>query len=319
MTTVQPPRVAAVVVAFNRADLLREALDALAAQTRPLDEIVVVDNASTDDSADVAATHPAGVRLVRLSRNTGGAGGFAVGLATALAEPEVDFVWLMDDDTIPTPEALAELLRVHSALGDAPPLLGSRVIWTNGDDHPMNRPRRRPGFGPSPEADALGALPVRSSSFVSMFVDARAARATPLPVADYFIWNDDFEYSLRLLKRRPGYFVAPSVVVHKTRVLGSTDTDPGERFYYEVRNKVWLLRRSTGLTGAERVLYAAASARRWLRTIARSGDRRTLWRVGRRGWRDGFRTAPRSNAESLADLGAVAALVERHEQGVAAR
>lgn len=314
MTSSSAPRVAAVVVAYNRADLLREALDALAAQTRPLDEIVVIDNASTDASAEVAGTHPAGVRLVRLERNTGGAGGFAAGLALALADAETDFVWLMDDDTIPTPTALEELLRVREELGDEPPLLGSRVVWTTGEDHPMNQPRRRPGYGPTPAADALGALPVRSSSFVSMLIDARAARATHLPIVDYFIWNDDFEYSLRLLKKQPGYFVSSSVVVHKTRVLGSTDADPGERFYYEVRNKLWLLRRSSGLTAGERVLYTGASIRRWIRTFARSTDRGTLWRAARRGLRDGFRTKPRANAESLADLGQVAELVARHDQ-----
>lgn len=317
MTTPLPSRVAAVIVAYNRAELLREALDAIAAQTRPLDHVIVIDNASTDASPAVAAQHPLGVRLVTLARNTGGAGGFAAGLALALDDETIDFVWLMDDDTIPTPTALAELLRVRAELGDDPPLLGSRVVWTSGEDHPMNQPRRRPGFGPSPAADALGALPVRSSSFVSMLVDAKAARATTLPVVDYFIWNDDFEYSLRLLKERPGYFVSSSVVVHKTRVLGATDADPGERFYYEVRNKLWLLRRSSGVTGGERLLYAGASLRRWLRTFARSQDRRTLWRVGRRGLRDGLRTRPRSNAESLADLPQMAELVERREQGVA--
>src|SRR5690606_16539980 len=83
MTTPAPSRVAAVIVAYNRAELLREALDALAAQTRPLDVVIVVDNASTDDSPAVAAQHPLGVRLVTLERNTGGAGGFAAGLALA--------------------------------------------------------------------------------------------------------------------------------------------------------------------------------------------------------------------------------------------
>src|SRR5690606_18523667 len=130
----------------NRADLLREALDALAAQTRPPDAVIVIDNASTDDSAAVAAQHPVVTRLVSLERNTGGAGGFAAGLAVALDDPGLDFVWLMDDDTIPTPDALTELLRVREELGDSPPLLGSRVVWTTGEDHPMNRPRRRPGY-----------------------------------------------------------------------------------------------------------------------------------------------------------------------------
>lgn len=312
-TSPAAPRVVAVVVAYNRAELLDEALGALRAQTRPLDEIVVIDNASTDASSAVAERH--GVQLVRLERNTGGAGGFAAGLAVALDRFAADLVWLMDDDTIPTESALAELLRVREELGDEPPLLGSRVVWTDGSDHPMNMPRRRPGAGVVPRGEALGALPVRSSSFVSMLVDGRAARATTLPVADYFIWNDDFEYSLRLLRDRLGYLVPSSVVVHKTRVLGSTDADPGERFYYEVRNKLWLLRFSSGLHGRERLLYAGASARRWLRTFRRSEDRATLRRAASRGWRDGWRTRPRPNAESLGDL-PVAAEVARLEGAV---
>src|SRR5690606_13139370 len=140
--------------------------------------VIVVDNASTDDSPAVAAQHPLGVRLVTLERNTGGAGGFAAGFARALDDRTTGLVRLMHDGRVPTPVTLADLLRARAELGDDPPLLGSRVVWTSGEDHPMNRPRRRPGFGPSPAANALGALPVRSSSFVSMLVDAKAARAT---------------------------------------------------------------------------------------------------------------------------------------------
>ena len=52
------PRVIAGVVAWNRAALLRETLDGLAAQTRPLDGVVVVDNASSDETPQLIASHP---------------------------------------------------------------------------------------------------------------------------------------------------------------------------------------------------------------------------------------------------------------------
>ncbi|QJW36096.1 glycosyltransferase [Cellulosimicrobium protaetiae] len=299
-------RITAVVVAYDRRDLLVEALDALSAQTRPLDEVVVIDNASHDDSAAVAAAHPIGADVLTLARNTGGAGGFAAGVAHAVARG-ADLVWLMDDDTIPTPSALAELLVARDAYPGPVALLGSRVVWHDGRDHPMNTPRRRPGASAEQIARAreVGALPVRSSSFVSMLVDSRAIRHHGLPVADYFIWNDDFEYSARLLRRGTGLHVPASVVEHRTKTFGATDADPGARFYYEVRNKLWMLVWSRALSPAERVLYLGASLRRWARTFLRSSDRGTLRGAGARGLRDGLTSRPRSSATVLTGLGSV--------------
>lgn len=299
-------RITAVVVAYDRRDLLVEALDALAAQTRPLDDVVVIDNASHDDSAVVAAAHPVGAEVLTLARNTGGSGGFAAGIAHAVARG-ADLVWLMDDDTIPTPTALAELLAARDAYPGPVALLGSRVVWHDGRDHPMNTPRRRPGASAEQIAHAreAGALPVRSSSFVSMLVDSRAIRHHGLPVADYFIWNDDFEYSARLLRRGTGLHVPASVVEHRTKTFGATDADPGARFYYEVRNKLWMLLWSRALSPAERVLYLGASLRRWVRTFLRSSDRGTLREAGARGLRDGLTTRPRSTEAVLAGLGPV--------------
>ena len=56
-------------------------------------------------------------------------------------------------------------------------------------------------------------------------------------------------------------------MVHKTKVFGSTDADPGERFFYEVRNKVWLFARRRGLTPWEKALYGGSTLRRWVRTF----------------------------------------------------
>ncbi len=113
-TTPVPEQVVAVVVAYDRRDLLLAGLDALADQTRRPDVVVVVDNASSDGSPvavrEWAAAHDLTVDLVELPRNTGGAGGFAAGLARAVHRHAADAVWLMDDDTVPRPSALAESL-----------------------------------------------------------------------------------------------------------------------------------------------------------------------------------------------------------------
>ena len=300
-------RVVAVVVTWNRRDLLVESLEALASQTHPPDAVVVVDNASTDGTTDLLRSEYAHHELVHLTVNTGGAGGFAAGIERALTH-DADLVWLLDDDTVPTETAAEHLVAAwtkYPSTGERPALLASRVVWTDGRDHPMNTPRVKPGASVAERdaADAVGCLPIRSASFVSVMCDAEVVRARGLPIADYFLWNDDFEYSTRLIRDGVGLSCPDSVVVHKTKVFGSTDADPGERFFLEVRNKVWLFTRSSGLSPAEKVLYGGSTLRRWVRTFARSKDRSTLARGLRTGLVAGVTRRPRSNGVVLAAAG----------------
>lgn len=306
-------RVTAVLVAYNRRELLRESLEALAAQSRPVDRLVVVDNASDDGTREVAEelleAWGARARLIPLTANTGGAGGFAVGIAAAIAEDGIDWVWVMDDDTVPGPDALAEALAAHERYRvsgrDDLAVMGSRVVWTDGDEHPMNTPKAkiRASAGERRRAAEADGMEIRSISFVSAFLRAARVRELGLPLADYFLWNDDFEYSARLLRGARGLYVPGSVVTHKTVKRGSSDQDPGPRFYYEVRNKLWVFRCSSALHGWEKALYAAATARRWFRTFRASDDRGQLRDCLRRGWSDGWRTSPRPTREVLRDTG----------------
>jgi GT2 family glycosyltransferase len=298
--------VQAVVVAYNRRDLLGESLTAMTAQSHSIDAIHVIDNASTDGTADMVAAQFPDVRLHRMPTNTGGAGGFAAGLAHALASG-ADLVWLMDDDTIPSATALQELLAARAAYpGPLPAAVASRVLWTDGRDHPMNTPRVRPGVSrvERAEATSVGCIPIRSASFVSVLVAADAVRGVGLPEADFFLWNDDFEFSTRLLRDHVGLYCPASVVEHRTKTFGSTDADPGERFYYEVRNKIWTFSRSRGLTPKEKLLYGGSTLRRWARTFAASEDRSTLMTGLRRGFRDGVRSGPRDVEQVMDEAGA---------------
>ena len=304
-TTREPPRVTAVVVTYNRRQLLLEALAAVHAQSRAPDAVIVVDNASTDDTAAAVRAQYPSARLAELAHNTGGAGGFAYGLALALAGG-ADLAWLMDDDTVPEPDALQAMLGARASHPGGPPaLIASRVLWTDGRAHPMNTPRAKPFATKAERAAAAvgGCLPIRSASFVSILVDAGACRRRGLPQADYFLWNDDFEFTTRLLRGNSGLLCPASVVVHKTRTFGSTDVDPGPRFFYEVRNKIWTLKSRSPLAPAERVLYTGSTLRRWARTFAKSRDRGVLGRSLVKGVAAGVRTSPRPTEEVLAAVG----------------
>jgi len=293
------PRVVAVIVAYNRAELLEQCLNAIARQSRAVDAVVIVDNASTDPTASVVRRTMPSAELLTLARNTGGAGGFAIGIARAVVTHDADLVWIMDDDTVPTPTALHRLLVDARQRNDVD-VFASRVVWVDGSDHPMNTPRPHP-FRRGRRGRS-GPFAIRTASFVSLLVRATAVRAHGLPIADYFIWNDDFEYTARLIGKGDGWYSKESVVLHKTRRAGSTDDDPGERFYYEVRNKIWLARLSGAFAPHERAVYAASTMLRWLKTVARSHDRATLIRTFRRGAMDALRSTPKANSVSLADL-----------------
>jgi GT2 family glycosyltransferase len=304
-------RIVAVVVAYNRRELLTGTLDALAAQTRPPDAVLVVDNASTDGSAALAAAHPAVTEVLELTRNTGGAGGFSAGMAHALMSLGAGALWLMDDDTAPEPTALELLERAWRGYPGKVAVASSRVVWTDGRSHPMNsqRPRlfasRRMRF----KARQVGAVPIRTGSFVSLLVDGHEAWRHLLPRADYFIWNDDLEYSARLLRRGEGISVPASVTVHHTKAFASALAAPGDRFFFEVRNKVWAFFRSPAFGPVERWAYVLYTLGGWAGAIRRAERRRTLLRALGRGLAAGLFRRPRPSAEVLAGMGPVSAEV----------
>lgn len=240
-------RVAAVVVTYNRLALLQETLAGLEAQTRAPDEIIVIDNASDDGTEqmlrDRVSSLPTTVR--RLPTNTGGAGGFSAGVRLAY-EHGHDGMWLMDDDTVPQPEALEHLVV---ALDDAEDRLGARpsfacslVLWKDGSLCEMNTPEPTWDWA---RPLTLGATytQMKSCSFVSALVTREAVHACGLPSANFFIWYDDAEYTQRLTKFRPGIFVPESKVNHmlpQNRGVNFGDVTEANlwKFEYGVRNQI---------------------------------------------------------------------------------
>lgn len=102
--------VAVVVVTYNRADLLVRMLDGLAGQSHRPDLVVVVDNASTDHTAQVLAErHDLPLHVISSPDNLGGAGGFHLGTQVA-HEAGYDRIWLVDDDVVPAPDCLAVMM-----------------------------------------------------------------------------------------------------------------------------------------------------------------------------------------------------------------
>jgi rhamnopyranosyl-N-acetylglucosaminyl-diphospho-decaprenol beta-1,3/1,4-galactofuranosyltransferase len=283
--------VCAVVVTYNRAELLSECLDALDAQSRPPDRILVVDNASTDDTPRLLADR-GGFDVLTLDSNGGGAGGFARGLEVASRGPH-EWFWLLDDDTMAERDCLRALLDGAARAPRPPSVLASVVRWTDGRLHPMNNPwlrlHHRAEFA---EGAGAGLAAIRASTFVSALVHRRAVAAHGIPPAHFFVWLDDMDYTGRILRHDHGYIVPESVACHKTPQPYNTLTDARDRFYYKARNHLWLLR-GDAFGGFERLGYAVGYVKAVRTYLRDSPDRGAAVRTTWRGVRDGLRPIPR--------------------------
>lgn len=244
-------RVAAVVVTYNRLPLLQQCLRALAAQSAHLEAIWVIDNASTDGTQTaVQAMHLENLVYRNTGKNLGGAGGFAYGVREA-AMAGYDALWLMDDDTIPEREALKNLLECDRELEGKYGWLSSRALAPDGTDQPMNRQRKTPYT--DVEGYTENQVPAVMASFVSLFLRTDIVKKFGIPIADFFIWSDDWEYTRRISKELPCYVASESRVVHAMKNPGTVNiaTDvPArwERYRYFYRNDVVLYRRE-GMRG----------------------------------------------------------------------
>lgn len=283
--------VCAVVVTYNRRDLLRECLTALRAQSRPVDQLVVVDNASEDGTVAMVRAEFGDVELIALDSNTGGAGGFHAGLEHGLRGPGAWF-WILDDDTVPEPDALAALLAARERLDHEPALLSSRVLWTDGSLHPMNAPWPR-WTRPEVALEAIehGLLEVRAATYVSILVSRGALERRGLPHPDFFIWGDDVEFTARLLREETGYYVPESVVLHKTKTNYSPAQSDSERYAFDVRNKIWMIR-GDGWTTAEKLWWASLGAKQAVQYLAFNRLKPRSFAVVARGLRDGLLRTP---------------------------
>ena len=139
-------KIGAVIVTYNNAPMLKLLLEDLLLQTRKPDEIIVIDNASFDNTASMIREFSS-IRFTRLEENLGSAGGYYEGLKIACERN--DFVWTLDDDMIVNEDALEVLEKWWGILNhthNVPDEYPTAVIGTTAlKAHPIHSPGQRPG------------------------------------------------------------------------------------------------------------------------------------------------------------------------------
>ncbi len=235
--------VAVVVVTYNRADLLARMLTGLAALERLPDAVFVVDNASTDHTAEVlAAATNAGLEVIRPADNLGGAGGFHLGVRTAHAAGH-DRVWLMDDDVVPAPDCLTVLMaQDEDCLIAVREDLEGHLVEKAAVRFDLRNPLAIRPKTASVET-AYGArermperVEVENVAFEGFMLRRRVIDAIGLPDPSFFIFYDDADYAIRA--RRAGFriwAVRDAVLVRQLAFDQQHDLS-GWKGYYMYRN-----------------------------------------------------------------------------------
>lgn len=247
-----------VVVTYNKVDLLKECLAALLKQTYVLNTIFVIDNDSDDSTKefldsfkgnDISKTD---IKVIHLKKNIGGSGGFNIGLKNFISNSKSQYVWIMDDDTIPNKDSLEKLINklfIKTNVG----FLSSNVRWKDQTAALMNVPQVARDWNSNADE---GIIKLKFASFVSILVSRDIIKRIGYPVSDFFIWGDDVEYTLRIgTVTKNNYLVCNSLVTHKMSknigvdILDENNRDKLHRYYYGTRNMIYTEKKYNGTYG----------------------------------------------------------------------
>ena len=213
-------KIAAVIVAYNRPEMLRLCLSALLTQTRPLNEIIVVDNSANNECENIVRSEFNSVTYLRLAENMGSAGGYYEGIKIAVGHSQ--WVWTLDDDTVVEENTLKEVLSYIPLLEKKGKLAAFRTNYHG---------------KPGEIAETNG------FSWSGTFIKTEIINRIGLPDKSYFLYAEDIEYSWRMIKFGYKIYLIPA---GKLREIKSSSrnrryyfTEPF-RLYYTFRNQLIL-------------------------------------------------------------------------------
>lgn len=193
--------ISAIVPTYNRSDYLAEAVGAIAAQSRPVDEILIWDDGSTDGTEAVGrrlAADSSGRIRYRRSENHGK----AHALNAALAEVSGDLIWICDDDDLALPDA-AERLEAALTLPQTGLAAGAHDRFR---DLPGGAGRQFMGAGYWPDL-SHGSILRHLLEDIFFFQNATLIRRSALdrvgPFREDLARSIDYEMFVRLAARYP--------------------------------------------------------------------------------------------------------------------
>lgn len=231
-------RIAAVIVTYNRKELLRECLSAVLGQTKKVDTVFLIDNASTDKTFEYLTEHGLlstdVIKYIRNEKNTGGAGGFSQGIQIAF-EGGYDWLWITDDDVEPKNDALERALE-YSDTFDCIQMNrvgpdGMDFKWEQAYCPVLNTVRFKDTLKYNQFAQ------VNLFCFEGLLINRKVIDAVGYPPASYFIRWDDLLYGY-LCSRVANIALVKNAIL-KRKLQPPKGFSSKLSVYCELRNRVW--------------------------------------------------------------------------------
>ncbi|MBI5535070.1 MAG: glycosyltransferase [Deltaproteobacteria bacterium] len=257
----EPSRVSVVIVSYNRSADLRLAIEAVVRSAWPDKEIIVVDNASTDDAAQVAASFGE-VKLIRNETNTGFAEGCNIGLAHATGE----FVALVNNDAVIEDSWIEQTAGFLQARPEAA-AVGTRTYFWD-DANPLgNRDNGFYGYTKvDPETgfnqptvsqdDEEREVATLSGAVVMIRRKAIDDAGAPFLEPTFFAYYEETDFFARAIRKGWRLYYRSSPVSWH-RVRASTASQPYAYYYWMARNRLLYAYRNFDEAQLQRVLRDA--------------------------------------------------------------
>ena len=244
-------KIGIVIVTYNRNTLLKKALSSINEQTYLCKYVIVVDNNSNDGTSEFLEkwkneSSAFDKCVISLNENIGGSGGYYEGMKKAL-DLDADWIFVFDDDAVLEPNCL-EQLNEYVTNNNCDDLSAICIAVKNKDgkyeiDHRSTT--KSNGFhiyrySVSKDRYDEEYLYIDALSFVGSLINMKAIREVGLPIRNFFIWYDDFEYSIRLKKYGKILFLPKMYITHYD------DINTGILYwkrYYGIRNYLYILKK----------------------------------------------------------------------------
>lgn len=239
-------RVGVVIVTYNRLELLKQCIENCVNQTIQFEKIVVINNCSTDGTNEYLMKYADDERFVIANQksNLGGSGGFKEGLKI-IREYNLDWVLIIDDDAIINTNYIEECLKYARKHPDVCACSGT--VFTNGEIQYSHRRIIKNKLlmlevNVSASAYNHSGFKYDLSTFCGLLVRGDILKEVGLPKSEYFIWYDDTEFSMRLLKYSKIVNINSAHLDHRT-ILPSDEKKGffarmNWRTYYGHRNRL---------------------------------------------------------------------------------
>lgn len=226
-------RVSVILPTYNRADLIAETLETLLAQTRPVDEILVIDDGSTDDTAQRVAAFGDRVRYHHKEN-----GGKSAALNQGLAMIEGDCVWICDDDDLILPDACARLMKELENHPELDYCAGLHEDFTV-DQTSGEIIRKAPGYSKASQPDEVFSDALDGCHIFQPGLIVRRAYYDQIgPFDETLNRSQDYQMLLRLTRHGAGRVLPHVVFLHREH-QGTRGT-AGERFSMKDANRKWI-------------------------------------------------------------------------------